>query len=215
MISIQKVEKIILGLILGAVPVIGSFLAGWWISLPLVPESRIAVFALAGFLLGILVDLIFLRRWIRDAFGYKTWIWMSIYIFYSIGMFGFFMGVPVFHVLLALPAGFFVGCKLARNYEDLHHMKKAARKAAVFTTTIMGFICVASATFALLSPSTPSDVKGILGLPFQVTHTMIFGIILVGGTTIMALNWWLTLRAIERTYQYYLTQDSVPGQALT
>jgi len=30
-------------------------------------------------------------------------------LFYSVGMFGFFMGVPVFNVILAVPAGVFVG----------------------------------------------------------------------------------------------------------
>ncbi len=83
--------------------------SGWWISIPLVSESRIFQYALTGLLLGTLIDVIFLRNWVRHAYTMKLWVWMGIYGFYSIGMFGFFMGFSVFHVMLALPAGVFIG----------------------------------------------------------------------------------------------------------
>ena len=39
--TMPKMENMAIGIILGAVPVIGCFLAGWWISIALVPESQI------------------------------------------------------------------------------------------------------------------------------------------------------------------------------
>jgi len=33
----RRIENAVIGLALGAVPVISGFLAGWWISVPLVP----------------------------------------------------------------------------------------------------------------------------------------------------------------------------------
>ena len=47
-VKLRKIEHAVIGVTLGAVPVISGFLAGWWISVPLVPESRIYQFALAG-----------------------------------------------------------------------------------------------------------------------------------------------------------------------
>lgn len=199
----RQIENGVIGIILGAVPVIACFLAGWWISIPFVPESRVCLCALGGLLLGMLVDVVFLGGWIRRAYLMKTWIWKAVYVFYSIGMFGFFMGVPVFNVMLALPAGIFVGRWLAHSGADSTLMHKTARQAAVFTTSVLGVVCIASASVALVDPSTAHNLQGMLGLSFQVTHGMVIGIILVGGATILTLDWWLTVKSVERVYGYF------------
>ncbi|MCL4785383.1 MAG: hypothetical protein KJ070_01115 [Verrucomicrobia bacterium] len=200
----RRIENGAVGIVFGAVPVIGCFLAGWWGSLPLVPESRIWQFALAGLLLGILVDVIFLRGWVRRAYSMKPWVWKAVYLFYSIGMLGFFMGVPVFNVLLALPAGVFVARWLAHSGADSTHMQKVARQVAVFTVSILGLVCVASGAIALVNRSTASDLQGMLGLQFQVTPMMIVGVILGGGAMVLALDWWFTIRSVERAYRYFV-----------
>ena len=95
----QKIEKVIIGIIIGAVPVIACFLAGWWISIPLVSESRIIQYALTGLLLGTLIDVIFLRNWVRHAYTMKFWVcglrqyyherrWALSHVFRSHGLSG-------------------------------------------------------------------------------------------------------------------------------
>lgn len=207
----RRIENAAIGIVFGAVPVIACFLAGWWMSIPLVPESRIFRCALAGLLLGILVDLIFLRSWVRRAYSMKTWVWKAVYLFYSVGVFGFFMGVPVFNVILALPAGVFVGRWLAHSGADGSHMQKAARRVAVFTASVLGLVCIGSGSIALTSRSTASDLRGMLGLQFQVTPVMIVGLILGGGTMILALNWWLTIKSVERAYGYFVAHGKSPS----
>jgi hypothetical protein len=207
----RNLENAALGITLGAVPVIACFLAGWWISIPFVPEPRIVLCALAGLLLGIVVDVIFLKGWVRRAYSMKPMVWMAVYVFYSIGMLGFFMGVPVFNLILALPAGVFIGRWLARGGADLTRMKKAARHSAVFTTSVLGSVCLASAAIALASPSTASDLERMLGLPFQVTPVMILGLILGGGAVILALQWWLTVESVERAYGYFVSHAKCPS----
>ena len=103
----RKIEIAAIGVLFGAVPIIICFLAGWWISIPFVPESLIYLFALTGFVVGVLVDLVFLKTWIRNAYSMQPIVWMIIYLFYSVGMFGFFMGVPVFNIALAHTGRFF------------------------------------------------------------------------------------------------------------
>jgi hypothetical protein len=206
----RKIETAALGIVFGAIPVIAFFLAGWWIGVPLVPKSRIPLCALAGLLFGILVDGIFLRRWIRRAYTMKVWVWMAIYGFYSIGLFGFFMGVPIFNVLLALPAGVFVGRWSALGGQESAHLRKTAQQVAVFTTSTLGLACIASAAFALASPSTGSDLQGMFGLPFPVTPMMIIGLIIGGGAAILALEWWLTVMAVERGYGFFISHPDSP-----
>ncbi len=198
---LQKIETTAAAVVLGIVPVTGCFLAGWWLSIPLVSEAYIMLCALAGLLVGVLVDVFFLRNWLRRAGTMRTWVWMAVYVFYSIGLFGFFMGVPVFNVALGLPAGFFVGRRLARASAGPEKMQRAARQAAVFTTAILGVACVASAWIALASPSTASDLEGMLSLPFPVTPVMILALILAGGAAILALEWWLTVVSVQRAYR--------------
>jgi hypothetical protein len=204
--TMRRIENAAIGIVFGAVPIIACFLAGWWISIPLVPESRIWQCALAGLLLGILVDLIFLGGWVRRAYSMRAWVWKAVYLFYSVGMFGFFMGVPVFNVMLALPAGVFVGRWLAHSGADSTHMQRVARQAAVFTASILGLVCIASGSIALASRSTASDLQGMLGLPFHVTPVMVVGIILGGGAMILALDWWLTIKSVERAYRYFVAR---------
>jgi hypothetical protein len=209
--TMHGIENAAISIILGALPVIACFLAGWWISIPFVPESRVCLCALIGLLLGILVDVIFLGGWIRCAYSIKTWVWKAVYVFYSIGMLGFFMGVPVFNVMLALPAGVFVGRWLVHSGADSTRMHKTARQAAVFTTSILGGVCIVSASIALVDPSTAHNLQGMLGLSFQVTHGMIIGIILVGGVMILALDWWLTVKSVECAYGYFEAHAKSPS----
>src|SRR5512145_3034430 len=110
----SKLEHFGLGLLLGPIAPLIAFLGMWWSTYyASLPEKWIAVGALAGLTLGILTDVVFLKRWIDRAgqFGFKFWV--ALYLFYSMGVFGFFMGVPVFNVLLAIPAGFVVATKFA------------------------------------------------------------------------------------------------------
>ncbi len=197
------IEKIGIGIVFGMAPILVCFIAGWWGSIPFVPESRIYLFALAGLLSGIVIDAIFLKRWIRQAYSVKPLIWKSLYVFYSIGMFGFFMGVPIFHVLLGLPAGVLVGRWLIHNGADSASMKKTSRQSAVFTTSVMGLICLSSAVIALMHPSTGSEVQHMLGLGFEITPLMVLGIILIGGTALLVIQWWLTTLSVKWTYRYF------------
>ncbi len=207
----RKIETAALGVTLGAMPVIAGFLTGWWASIPFVPESAIWRCALAGLLLGLLIDAIFLRRWVRQAHSLKTWVWMAVYGFYSIMMLGFFMGVPVFNLLLALPAGVFVGGQLAYTRVAPAYVQRAARNAATFTVSILALVCLSSASIALASPSTASDLQSMLSLPFPVTSKMILGIILCGGLLMLALDWWLTIRCVKRAYKYFVAHEWFPS----
>jgi len=207
-VTMQRIENAAIGIVLGTVPVMACFLAGWWISIPLVPEYRIWQVAVAGVLLGILVDVVFLGGWVRRAYSTQPWVWKAVYLFYSVGMFGMFMGVPVFNVVMALPAGVFVGRWLAHNGSDSTHMQKVARQAAVFTASTLGLVCIASGAIALVNRSTGSDLQGMLGLQFQVTPVMIVGVILGGGMMLLALSWWLTVKSVERAYGYFVAHSN-------
>jgi len=174
----------------------------WWISYALLPERWISLFAISGIALGLLADTFILKSLIKRAYQLGTAFWLAVLLFYSVGTFGFFMGVPVFNAALALPAGFVVGGKLVYEAADGVQVRRASLRTCILTTGLMVLVCVSSAFFALTSPSTSSDLRGMLGLGFEVTRVMIWGLILVGGAGLLAVNWALTGLSVRLTHRF-------------
>ncbi len=199
----KTVERILLAVSIGAVlPVVG-LLAGWWGTFSLAPERLVLFAALGGLLAGVVLDILFLKKWVDRAYSIGLWIWGLIYLFYSVCVYGFFMGVPVFNVALGLPAGFLLGCRLARQGAPLGQVGWAARHASWFTTGVLAIACVASAILALSDPHTAADLEGMVNLGFKVTRGMIAGLIPFGGFSILVAQWWLTNKAVEVTYSRF------------
>ena len=193
-----KLEFFVRGLILAPVIPLAGLLAFWWAAYALLPESWIPFAAITGLLVGILLDVFLLKKLLDRRLGLLFWV--AVFLFYSIGLFGFFMGVPVFNALLAVPAGFIVGGRLAAENADRLRLHTAAHRTAWFTSGVLALICAASAFIALVSSSTASDLQGLLGLGFNVTQAMIIALILVGGVALLALDWGLSVASVRAAY---------------
>jgi hypothetical protein len=200
-----KLERVVLVVILAPLAPLGLFLSFWWASFALLPEKWIPVGMLLGLVLGILADAFFLLKLVERAYQLGSVFWLVVLLFYSVGTFGFFMGVPVFNIFLSVPAGFVVGGRLAREPVDGAQFRRGSRQTCLLTTTIFALICAASAFIALASPSTAGDLRGMLGLGFEVTPAMIWGIILLGGAGLLVVNWILTSLTVHFTHRYLST----------
>ena len=196
-----KLERFARGLILAPLAPLAGLLIFWWSAYYLLAESQIPFAAITGLLVGILADIILLNKLLDRRLG--LFLWVAVFLFYSTGIFGFFMGVPVFNVVLALPAGFVVGSRLAAENADRLRLRKAAYRTAWFTSGVLALICAASAFIALASSSTAGDLRGMLGLGFEVTQGMIVALILVGGVVLLALDWGLSLASVRISYLFF------------
>ena len=197
-----KLERFAFGLILAPLVPLALFMGGWWGAYELLPENWIPFGALFGLLLGLLADVFLLKKLIDRAYKLGLAFWVAVFLFYSIGVFGFCMGVPVFNAALAIPAGFVIGGKLASQGADKLQVRRAAGRTAWFTTGVLAFVCAASAFIALMSESTASDLRGMLGLGFEVTQGMIIGLILVGGAALLAVGWGLTVISVRFSHKF-------------
>ena len=200
-----SVEHFVYGLILAPLAPISGLLGFWCISYAFLPEKWIPFCTVSGFTLGILADIFILKRLIARADRLGGVFWLAVLLFYSVGTFGFFMGVPVLNASLAIPAGFVVGGKLAHEMANGVQVHRVSRQTCLLTTGLLTLICAFSAFFALSSPSTPSDLKGMLGLGFELTPVMIWGLILIGGAGLLAVNWILTALAVRFTVRFLST----------
>lgn len=194
----NKIETYLNRFVFGAVFPILLFLAGWWTSfLFRVPENRIFFFALAGLASGLLINVFLLKKWMKHIYDIDSKILMMIYMFYSICFFGFFMGVPVFNIIPGIFAGFYLGRKSSHFNLAEETVNKVIRSGSLFTTLVMGLICIGSAYFALKDPSTAANLQAMFKVHFEITHEMLFGLIVFGGVFLVTIQYLLTKWAAQ------------------
>jgi len=188
----RKLEWIILYVFLGAVAPIAFFLTFWWSSFRYVAEGMIPAVAITGLLVGIILDVIFLKRWVKRAYQLNLGWLIAIYLFYSIGVFGFFMGVPIFNLAVGITAGYYIGRRSYHGKLASPKKEQLIRQTAVFAVLVLAVLSTISAYWALSDSSVGANLEGMFHLPFSVTKTMIVGIILVGGIASLILQYFLT-----------------------
>jgi hypothetical protein len=207
----NKLEAILIGVVVAVIPPALLFFVAWWSAFGIavavwhstgdnLPEKVIAISALAGLAGGVLLDCFFLRRWTQRVYRVRTWFLVAAYLALAIFGFAACMGVPVFHPLLGAVAGLYVGRKLAHAGAEPEQAKRAMRQVAVFAAAVMSAICFLSGTIALVNPTTPRELQRMLHTPFDVSWTMVGGLILVGGTILVLLQYWLARRATALAY---------------
>ena len=187
-----KVESIFLLAVLGGVFPILCFLAGWWGGLSILPEDFIKYAALGGLLAGILIDILFLKRWLVRAY-HMSLVWMAVvYLFYSAGLYGFFMGVPVFNLLLGLFAGFYMGLRMLDNERSKEEAEEAFHKTGIFTSVVLAVVCGLSIGLAATDSSTAANINGMLALRQPLSRQGILWMAGVGGVGMVVLEYFIT-----------------------
>jgi hypothetical protein len=190
--QMKKFDKIFFGLIFGAVLPVTFFFAGWWGTFKYVPENQIFIYAFGGLLTGIILDFFFLKKILLKLFYFDNFLLILIYIFYSVCCFGFFMGVPVFNALLGIPAGYYAARKCIFLNTGKENAEKYIKQTALFSTIVILFISVASATIALIDPFTSQTLKGMFGLNYEITKTILVTGIIIGGLVLICFQYVLT-----------------------
>ena len=189
---LTRFDRALLTLTLYPISPILLFLLGWWVSLVFAKDERVFLFALAGLCAGGIADLVFGRRWVESAYRMPSWGWHLVYLFFSIGCFGFFMGVPVFNVGLGIPAGMLVARKAKMDGLSDDRVRREIETASKVTAVYLLCIAVASACIALIDPYTAANLEGMFNLPFDVTQSMILGLIVGGGTLLIVAQYLVT-----------------------
>lgn len=198
---LNKIESVIVGSLLGFICPVSLFFASWWIGFFVLPGSALPMAAIAGLLVGILLDIIFLRRWMKHVYKLHAGLLMFIYLLLSLVVLMVCMGVPVLNAALGVVAGAYVGRKLRHAGASRRHIRRSVKHVCMFTTVVIAAVCFLSASVALVSPSTPSDLQRMLGLQFAVTKPMIIGLIVLGGLALTLLQYWLTAAAAMGAYR--------------
>jgi hypothetical protein len=184
--GLRKIDKALGYVFFGFILFITCFCAGWWIDVGLGGSALIGCIACS--LAGIGINILLLRRIVERMFTLHPALLAIAFGLYSVGIFGFFMGVPVFNALMGVFAGWYVGRRAKLMASGREGLKKPLNKAVLFSTAVLAAFCVASAWLALADSTTAANLEGMLGLGFHLTQGMIWGIILMGGAMLLAMQ---------------------------
>ena len=191
------IERIFLSVVIGFVFPILLGLAGWWGSIPFVPEKTILYFALGGFMLGVLVDMVFLRYWMRNALRIPLFWLALVYLFYSVAMFGFFMGVPAFNVVMGPVGGYYMGMRLRANGAQKDEVERTAKRTGFFTAFVLMVACAAAIVLASLDSSLEANISGMFALAKPISKTIILALSAVAGIGLVVLEYAITRASVK------------------
>ncbi len=172
------------GMLIFACAALG-FLAGYLTS------SMAAPFlAFAGLLLGFILWWRLRQKLLRLLLANGVY-QLALDCVYMVGIFGFFMGVPVFNILPGILAADIVALNARLEKTPPELFKQQFQRTRRVTLLILFVFLVASAAIALMDPYTGANLQGMLGLRAEVTRGQIISIILFGGAGLMLAQWFL------------------------
>ncbi len=193
---VRKAETVILWMLFGTPLALICFVAGGFISVVLFDEKHVLAMALAGLAVGIILDAVFLRRPIKNAYRINNKILIALYIFYSIGALGFCMGVPILNFGVGIVAGFYTARKMQCTKADQIQRDRNIKRTAIFSAVIMMAMCCLTGTWALIGGMIGSKFESPL-LSFTFTVPVIVGMVFTGGLILCLLQYWLTSKAAK------------------
>lgn len=182
-----------IGLIIGSIPplLLGLISVTIWFLVDKA-ESRPLLYLAFGLLTGALIDLKFLKGWNDRRFSLPIWFIILIYLICNVFVYGFFMGFPVFNALLGLLAGYYFGNRVCFNKVAPEKYTKQINQVSMFAGLTMTFICISSGFLALYDNGAAGMIQNVLGLSFEVTRPMLWGIVLLGSCILILANYFLT-----------------------
>lgn len=188
----SKFDRFLSAAILGLIAPLALFLLFWWGSIPFSQDDSIMLFALIGLAAGVAVDLTALKKFTRRLFYLPAAALVCIGLFYTVMVYGFFMGFPLFNSVVGIVFCYIAAKRCVLINLPQKEAKKSTGRFNVFYFSVIISLCVITAILSLGEPSIAAQVKGMLGLPFEVTMGMIWALILIGGTLLVLFQFFTT-----------------------
>jgi hypothetical protein len=182
----------------GLLPVLFCVAAAGFMNIVLLEEKGIAYWALGGLCSGLIIDAVFVKRWVKRAYHMSSKILAGLYIFYSIGVLGFCMGVPILEFPLGMAAGAYAARKMHHAKAGPEEFNRSAKKVSYFAAAVMVLICSLMALWAVAGKLPGSEVD-TPWLSFTFTVPIFSAVVLIGGAALVLFQYWLTRTAAKVT----------------
>lgn len=198
----SKLESIIIGLFVGIACPVLTFVVFWWsaallyMRVPDFPLNIVIASALTGFSLGLLLDVLFLRRWVRTFYIANIWLMIILYLGLSFIAVGFFMGLPGGTFVLGISAGIYMGRRESHVHNDWINAFPALRKTALIAASVTTLAALPIGILALNEQNILNMLENVSGLD-QDSIQGFAGFILVGLLCVLLflIQYWFSRKA--------------------
>jgi hypothetical protein len=187
----SKVESVILGMFFGLLPLVFCLLATLVITDILFGAEVFGPWLLLSLAPGIIIDIVFLQKWVRKAYEINNKALAAIYLFYSVVALGMGMGVPIFNFALGITAGVYAARRAHFADSDEETRKQYFKKTAVFSAVVMAFMCCLITLWAIAGQMIGYRFKTPF-LSFTFTVPVFFMVVFTGGAVLVLMQYWLT-----------------------
>ena len=200
--SMRKSERILLHITNLTVVAFSAFAICFLAVYP-VNSSFLPLTGMIGLVVGCIVWRIYCDRLLHLLLNH-TGFQLAVHVILMIGLFGFFMGVPIFNILPGILMAYVCGLNSRLNQvstAQFHHKLKIVQWSNLM---ILLLFLALSAVIALRDPYTGANLKGMLGLSHEVSRGNIYWLIFLGGAGLMGLEWLFESKISRWVYRRHL-----------
>ncbi len=193
-----KIESLMLGVFFGLMPLAAFFIATVLFAAIAFGTKALGPWELWSLLPGLLIDVAFLKRWVKNAYTMSAKAIGVVYVFYSVCALGFFMGIPVGNIFLGVLAGIYSARRFLLTSDNRSDAGDYFKRTAIFTAAVMVLICALLALWAVAGRMTSYRFETPF-LSFTFTIPIFVAVVLAGGTFLVLLQYGLTITAAKVT----------------
>lgn len=193
-LTMSKRESAVVMIFVGILCPAALFVFSWWASAALViygllplPEWSIAAAALGGLGAGLILDLLFLRRWASSFYSWDIKLLVPLYLFGSAVAVAWFMGFPLGNVIWGSLAGVYVGRRQYHQMTSPTAARQAIRRVGAFTAMVTALEALPIGLMALNEGIAVRTIQAVTGLdqqtiagPLGVAMVIVLCIVLIG-----------------------------------
>lgn len=195
---VRKTEIVMLWILFGTPLALICFVSGGFISVGFFDEKHVLAMALTGLAIGIILNALFLRKSVKNAYQINNKILIALYLFYSIGVLGFCMGVPILNFGVGVFAGIYTARRALRTNAEEQERNQNIKKTALFSAVVMLTMCCLTGAWALVGGMIGSRFETPV-VSFTFTIPILVAIVLTGGLILSLLQYCLTSMAAKIT----------------
>jgi hypothetical protein len=209
--TLSRTESILIALFVSIACLLSTFVLAWWGSTFVTMSERIVTYsALAGLGLGLLLLVVWLRRWIHSFYAVSSILTVSAYLCWSVIALASFMGLPVGNLVLGSLAGLYIGRKAHHQCMATSLFERQARQVGLFTAAVVGFISTAMGILAVQERETMQVILGLVGLSrLAATETGRVVLVAIAVPALIAIQYWLT--RVAASWGYKVGRDNARG----
>lgn len=199
---VSRTENVIVAAFLAVTCCLLAFVFCWWtaaviqISFPGISVTFVIVSAFSGLLIGIVLDMVLLRRWIRRFYTANLWWMAAMHAALCLVAVAFFMGVPIGTFGLGLIAGVYMGRREFHTGSTRAPITHSLRRTAFFAASLTAGAALPIGLMALQDASVIGMLEGIPGFdPGAAGGVAGIALVCLLCLTLFGVQYWCTLQA--------------------